>query len=112
MRQRHPESGNRLFCAMIEATFLTSTKDAYDRNLARVRPYGYFVVANLAAFAVAVGPATAVALARLRSRATWVLVGGGLAAVVAADVSGLSLAETGMSSECSASDRVIGWRVR
>jgi hypothetical protein len=73
---------------------LVATKDAYDRNLARVRPYGYFVVANLAAFAVAVGPATAVALARLRDRATWVLVGGGLGAVLLADLSGLSLAET------------------
>jgi hypothetical protein len=73
---------------------LVATRDVYDVNLARVRPYGYFVVANLAAFAVAVGPATAVALARLRDRATWILVGGGLAAVVAADVSGLSLAET------------------
>ncbi|HEY6531437.1 MAG TPA: hypothetical protein VIY72_03980 [Acidimicrobiales bacterium] len=73
---------------------LDSTKVAYDRNLARVRPYGYFLLGNLAAFAVAVGPAVAVALARLRDRATWALVGGGLAAVVLADVSGLSLAET------------------
>ena len=47
---------------------LSSTKEVYDDNLARVRPYGYFVVGNLVAFAVAVGPATAVALARLRDR--------------------------------------------
>ncbi len=73
---------------------LSSTKDVYDRNLARVRPYSYFVVANLAAFAVAVGPATAVALARLRHLGTWLLVGGGLGAVLLADISGLSLAET------------------
>ncbi len=73
---------------------LASTKVAYDRNLARVRPYSYFVVGNLVAFAVAVGPVTAVALARLRDRGTWVLVGGGLGAVVLADLSGLSLAET------------------
>jgi 4-amino-4-deoxy-L-arabinose transferase-like glycosyltransferase len=73
---------------------LSSTKTVYDLNLARVRPYGYFFVANLAAFAVAVGPATAVALTRLRSRGAWVLVAGGLAAVLAADVSGMSLAET------------------
>ncbi len=73
---------------------LGATKKVYDLNLARVRPYGYFVVANLAAFAVAIGPATVVALSRLRSRAVWVLVGGGLAAVLAADLSGLSLAET------------------
>lgn len=73
---------------------LLATKDVYDDNLARVRPYGYFVVGNLVAFAVAVGPATAVALARLRHRGTWLLVGGGLAAVALADLSGLSLAET------------------
>jgi hypothetical protein len=73
---------------------LSATKEAYDLNLAQVRPYGFFLVANLAAFAVAVGPAIAVALARLRDRAVWVLVGGGLAAVALADLSGLSLAET------------------
>ena len=73
---------------------LLATKDVYDDNLARVRPYGYFVIGNLVAFAVAVGPATAVALAHLRHRGTWLLVGGGLAAVVLADLSGLSLAET------------------
>lgn len=73
---------------------LAATKEVYDDNLARVRPYGYFVVGNLVAFAVAVGPATAVALARLRHRGTWLLVGGGFAAVVLADLSGLSLAET------------------
>ena len=73
---------------------LASTKEVYDQNLARVRPYGYFLVANLAAFAVAVGPASALALTRLRGRAPWVLVGGGLAAVAVADLSGMSLAET------------------
>jgi hypothetical protein len=73
---------------------LSATKEAYDLNLAQVRPYGFFLVANLAAFAVAVGPAIAVALAGLRDRAVWVLVGGGLAAVALADLSGLSLAET------------------
>jgi hypothetical protein len=73
---------------------LEATKDAYDLNLARVRPYGYFVVANLAVFAVALGPAMAVALARLRDRSTWLLVGGGLLAVLVANATGLSLAET------------------
>jgi len=73
---------------------LSSTKEVYDRNLAVVRPYGYFLVGNLAAFAVATGPAIAVALTRIRDRGTWVLVGGGLAAVLVADVTGLSLAET------------------
>lgn len=73
---------------------LAATKEVYDRNLATVRPYGYFLVGNLAAFAVATGPAVAAALTRIRDRGTWVLVGGGLAAVVIADLTGLSLAET------------------
>jgi len=73
---------------------LYATKEAYDRNLARVRPYEYFLVANLAAFAVAVGPAIAVALSRLRDRRTWLLVGAGLGVVALADLSGLSSAET------------------
>jgi hypothetical protein len=73
---------------------LAATKEAYDLNLARVRPYGYFLVANVAVFAVAVGPAVAVALVRLRNAGVRVLVGGGLLAVLAADVSGMSLAET------------------
>jgi hypothetical protein len=73
---------------------LWATREAYDLNLARVRPYGYFLVANLAVFAVAVGPAVTVALTRLRDPAAWVLVGGGLSAVLVANLSGLSLAET------------------
>jgi hypothetical protein len=73
---------------------LAATKEVYDRNLATVRPYGYFLVGNLAAFAVATGPAVVAALTRIRDRGTWVLVGGGLAAVVVADLTGLSLAET------------------
>lgn len=73
---------------------LTATKEVYDRNLALVRPYSYFLVGNLAAFAVATGPAIAVGLTRVRDRGTWALVGGGLAAVLVADLTGLSLAET------------------
>ena len=73
---------------------LEATKVAYDGNLARVRPYAYFFVGNLAALAVALGPATAVGLTRLRNRSTWLLVGGGLGAIAVANVSGMSLAET------------------
>lgn len=57
------------------------------------RPRGYFSVNNLAAWAVALGPATAVALARLRDRGLWLLVGGGLASALLANASGLSLGE-------------------
>ena len=57
------------------------------------RPYRYFVVNNLSAWALALGPATAVALVRLRDRRLWMLVGGGLAAALVADLSGLSEGE-------------------
>ena len=36
---------------------LAATREAYAESLARLRPYGYFLVANLVAAAVAVGPA-------------------------------------------------------
>jgi hypothetical protein len=73
---------------------LAATKQQYDLNLALVRPAGYFRFANLAVFALALGPAIAVALARLRDRAAWVVVGSGLAVVLLADASGLSSGET------------------
>jgi hypothetical protein len=74
---------------------LAATRHAYFDGVASRRPYGYFLVADVAAFALAVGPAAAVALARLRpslDRTAW-LVGGALLAVVLADVSGLSKGE-------------------
>jgi hypothetical protein len=73
---------------------LAATKHQYDLNLALVRPAGYFRFANLAVFALALGPAIAVAFARLRDRAAWVVVGSGLAVVLLADASGLSSGET------------------
>lgn len=72
---------------------LAVTREAYAVSLARVRPYGYFLVANLAAAAIAIGPAVWVGLARLRDRAVWWLVGPALAAIAIADLSGLSKAE-------------------
>jgi len=72
---------------------LAATRRAYALSLARVRPYGYFLVANVAALAIAVGPAVWVGLARLRHRGLWMLAGAGLAAIALADVSGLSKAE-------------------
>lgn len=72
---------------------LSSTRVEYAKSIARYRPYSYFVFANIAAFAIVVGPATAAGLARLRDRSLWVLVGAGLVAVVVADVSGMSKAE-------------------
>jgi hypothetical protein len=72
---------------------LSATRREYAESIARFRPYAYFLVANLAAFAVGIGPATAVALARLRQRGVWLLVGGALAAVAVANLSGLSKGE-------------------
>jgi len=71
---------------------LLATKHEYD-VLDLQRPYRYFVVNNLSAWALALGPATAVALTRLRDRRLWLLVGGGALAALAADVSGLSEGE-------------------
>jgi hypothetical protein len=57
------------------------------------RPYAYFFVNNLAAWALCLGPATFVAVARLRDHKLWLLVGGGLAAAALANLSGMSMGE-------------------
>ncbi|MEO6467774.1 MAG: hypothetical protein ABIP21_01645 [Acidimicrobiia bacterium] len=72
---------------------LAATRVQYFRGVGGRRPYNYFLLANLAAFALAVGPATAVALARVRRRPLAVLVGAAIAVVLIADVSGMSKAE-------------------
>jgi len=68
-------------------------REQYAGSVASTRPYDFFLLANLAAFALAAGPATAAGLALLRHRATWLLVGGALVAVLLADLSGMSKAE-------------------
>ncbi|TDD69864.1 hypothetical protein E1262_11355 [Jiangella aurantiaca] len=73
---------------------LAATRVQYYAGVGADRPYEYFLLANLAVFALAVGPATAAGLARLRDRRAWLVVGSGLAAVLLADLSGLSSAET------------------
>ncbi len=72
---------------------LAATHHAYWTGVASRRPYSYFLVADVALFAVATGPAVAVALSRLRDARVWLLVGAGLAVVALADVSGMSKAE-------------------
>jgi hypothetical protein len=71
---------------------LMATKREYD-TLDLERPYNYFLVNNIGALALALGPAVAAGLALLRDRRVWLLVGGGLAAVIVANVSGLSEGE-------------------
>ena len=57
------------------------------------RPYGYFLVANLAVFALMLGPAGIAGLMRVRRSPVALLVGAALVAVAMADLSGLSKAE-------------------
>ena len=72
---------------------LSATRLEYADSVAQDRPYGPFLVFNAAAFAIALGPATAVGLSRLRDGRIWLLVGGALAAVGFAMISGLSKGE-------------------
>ena len=73
---------------------LAATRVRYAAGVASRRPYVYFAfLGNPAALAVALGPAAAVALARVRDRKLWLLAGGGIAAVALADLTGLSKAE-------------------
>jgi hypothetical protein len=72
---------------------LLATRVEYLESVARSRPYWYFLVANVAAFCLILGPATIAGTAMLRTRSTWLLVGGALLAVALADLSGMSKAE-------------------
>jgi len=71
---------------------LRATLHEYD-VLAIERPYGYFVWADLAAWALALGPAGVAGLARLRGRGPWLVVACGLGPVLCADLIGLSKGE-------------------
>lgn len=67
----------------------------YALSVASTRPHSYFVWANLAALLLALGPAVVAGLRRfpqLSTRAVW-LVAAGAAAILVADLSGLSKAE-------------------
>lgn len=73
---------------------LQATRHEYlFASAAQHRPYEFFLFNNLAALALAVGPAIFVAIARLRDRMLLPVVAGGLAAVVLADLSGMSKGE-------------------
>lgn len=73
---------------------LAATRELYFDGVASRRPYADFLVINVAAFFVALGPAALGGLARLRDRRLWVLAGGAIAMVLAAEFSGLSRGET------------------
>ena len=72
---------------------LSATIERYRAGVSADRPYAYFLIANLAAFAIALGPATAAGLARLRPKRAWLICAPALVAVIAADLSGLSKGE-------------------
>ncbi len=72
---------------------LSTTRDFYNWGTAQFRPQRYFVVANIAALLIALGPAFVAGVARLGRTRLWVLVGSTLLAVTAADVSGYSKSE-------------------
>jgi methylthioxylose transferase len=87
-----------VFAAFAAAGFwwldgLGATVERYRAGVSTDRPYSYFVVANVGAFALAVGPAAAAGLARVRERGVWLICAPALAAVLAADLSGLSKGE-------------------
>ena len=71
----------------------SAVREQYAASVARSRPYSFFVFNNLSAFALALGPAAAIALGRLRDRRLWLLVGSAACAVLAADLSGMSKGE-------------------
>jgi hypothetical protein len=73
---------------------LHATRELYASGVASRRPYLAFLLIDLAALALATGPALAAGLGRLRGGALWVLPGGALVAIALADLSGLSRGET------------------
>ena len=72
---------------------LAATRERYFDGVGGQRPYLVFLVADLACLAIALGPAIAVALGRLRDRAVWLLVGSVGVAVVLADLTGMAKGE-------------------
>jgi hypothetical protein len=73
---------------------LAATRELYAGGIAARRPYLDFLVISPAAFALALGPAAFAGLAALRGRGAWILPGSALAALLVAELSGLSKGET------------------
>jgi hypothetical protein len=73
---------------------LQAARDLQLAGVYELRPYAEFLVASPAAFALVVGPAAAIGLARLRAPGVWVLAGAALAGILFADLSGYARGET------------------
>jgi len=72
---------------------LSESVARYEAGVSSQRPFAWFAVANLGAFALVLGPAAAVGLARLRRAPAAALIWAALAGVLAANLSGLSKGE-------------------
>lgn len=73
---------------------LEATRQRYFAGVASFRPYDFFLVANVAAFVIMIGPAAVAGLARRPiPRELFALLVGALGAVLLADLSGMSRAE-------------------
>ncbi|MGI8728477.1 MAG: hypothetical protein ACR2LK_00490 [Solirubrobacteraceae bacterium] len=72
---------------------LRATGELYGGGVASRRPHAAFIVINLAAFGLALGPAAAAGLGRLRERGVWLLAGPMVAAIAIVSLSGLSKGE-------------------
>lgn len=72
---------------------LEATRKLYSSGIAEHRSYLFFILADLAAFAIVIGPAGAAGLATLRNKWLWVIVGATVIAVVLSDLSGYSKGE-------------------
>lgn len=71
---------------------LGATREAYYA-LGLDRPYQYFLLNDVSALTLVVGPAVAAGLALTRDVRLWTLLGGGAAAMAVADLSGMSTGE-------------------
>ena len=71
---------------------LAATHRSYVGGVASRRPYGYSLLGNVGALALATGPAVAAGAACLRGRA-WLVVGAAVLAVAIADATGASKGE-------------------
>jgi methylthioxylose transferase len=72
---------------------LSGTVGRYEAGVASQRPFAFFAVANLAAFALVLGPAVAAGLGRLGRAPIAAITCAALLSVLAADLSGLSKGE-------------------
>jgi methylthioxylose transferase len=71
----------------------TTTKTFYWWGTAQFRPWRYFLIGNIGAALIAIGPAVVAGFGALRDRALWWVVGGAMMCILVADVSQYSKAE-------------------